>query len=286
MGLSASQARFLQLTARRSDTEYQAQQINFERLQLANKLSDISQNYQDKTTNRKLTYSFNNGEGTQQIDLTYNNYKNYMNQQGDGITTTQKKYFLVSSSGNKIVVSSKEDMEKIIEANYSPQKVEYDSQYDENGVPIEGLKESTKKDEDGNDVTYYYKEFNKPSFEESDFLIVEDLDKVDNFQNAIKEGIYFFATWEKDENTQEFKFDTQSWEGLGGGAISDIVDTTDDAAAEAEYDNEKTKVQSLDKKLELELDRLETERNALQTEIDAVSKVLKDNVEKTFNTFN
>ena len=51
-------------------------------------------------------------------------------------------------------------------------------------------------------------------------------------------------------------------------------------------DDGKTKVQSLDKKLELELDRLETERNALQTEIDAVSKVLKDNVEKTFNTFN
>jgi len=37
--------------------------------------------------------------------------------------------------------------------------------------------------------------------------------------------------------------------------------------------------------LELELDKLETERNALQTEIDAVSKVLKDNVEKTYNTF-
>jgi len=285
MGLSASQARFLQLTARRSDTEYQAQQINFERLQLANKLAELSQGYQDKTTNRKLTYSFNNGEGSQQIDLTYNNYKNYMNQQAEGITTSQKKYFLVSSSGNKIIVSNREEMNKIIESNYTQQRVDYDSQYDENGLLIEGLTSRVEKDENGNEVTIYSKEYSKPSFTEADFLIVDDLNDVDSFQNAIREGIYFFATYEKHEDTGKYYFNTESWETLGAGAISNILDETDDAAAEAEYDTEKTKVQSLDKKLELELDKLETERNALQTEIDAVSKVLKDNVEKTYNTF-
>ena len=49
MGLSASQARFLQLTARQSNVEYQAQQISFERLQLANQMSQVSSEYQDKT---------------------------------------------------------------------------------------------------------------------------------------------------------------------------------------------------------------------------------------------
>ena len=37
--------------------------------------------------------------------------------------------------------------------------------------------------------------------------------------------------------------------------------------------------------LELELDQLETEREAIQTEIESVSKVIDDNIEKSFNTF-
>ena len=44
-------------------------------------------------------------------------------------------------------------------------------------------------------------------------------------------------------------------------------------------------IQIQDKDLELRLKQLDTEQNALSTEIDAVSKVVKDNVEKSFKTF-
>ncbi len=40
-----------------------------------------------------------------------------------------------------------------------------------------------------------------------------------------------------------------------------------------------------DQNLELRLKQLDTEQNALNTEIDAVSKVVKDNIEKSFKTF-
>jgi hypothetical protein len=40
-----------------------------------------------------------------------------------------------------------------------------------------------------------------------------------------------------------------------------------------------------DRTLELRLKQLDTEHNALATEIDAVKKVIKDNVDKTFKTF-
>ena len=43
MGLAASQARFLQLTARRSNIEYQGQQINQQRLALANASAGLYQ---------------------------------------------------------------------------------------------------------------------------------------------------------------------------------------------------------------------------------------------------
>ena len=40
-----------------------------------------------------------------------------------------------------------------------------------------------------------------------------------------------------------------------------------------------------DRTLELRLKQLETEQNALKTEIDAVSKIVSDNVEKSFKAF-
>ena len=50
--------------------------------------------------------------------------------------------------------------------------------------------------------------------------------------------------------------------------------------------NAKTEViQQEDRTLELRLKQLDTEQHALATEMDAVKKVIKDNVEKTFKTF-
>jgi hypothetical protein len=44
-------------------------------------------------------------------------------------------------------------------------------------------------------------------------------------------------------------------------------------------------IQAEDKNLELRLKQLDTEQNAIQTEMDAVSKVIQKNVESTFKTF-
>ena len=50
--------------------------------------------------------------------------------------------------------------------------------------------------------------------------------------------------------------------------------------------NAKTSIiQQEDRTLELRLKQLDTEQNALKTEMDAVKKVIKDNVEATFKTF-
>ena len=50
--------------------------------------------------------------------------------------------------------------------------------------------------------------------------------------------------------------------------------------------NAKTSIiQQEDRTLELRLKQLDTEQNALATEMEAVKKVIKDNVESTFKTF-
>ena len=45
-------------------------------------------------------------------------------------------------------------------------------------------------------------------------------------------------------------------------------------------------IQQEDQQLELRLKQLDTEQNALSTEIEAVSKIVKDNIESSFKTFN
>lgn len=267
MGLSASQARFLQLTARRSNIEYQVQQINFERLQLADKTAAASEKYQDLTSNRKIVFNFNDGAEKTAVDLTYNNYKTYMNQQG--ASGVNKKYYLVSSTGNKIVVSSEKERAEMIEAS----KYIVDTQV-EDGV-----------DEEGN-PKYKTETTEKYRFTIDDFMIVEEgLDDVDNFQQSIQDGIYYFATLEDNDETGEKELKTQSWDTLDGGVLSEVADESDDKAAEAEYDAAQDKIQRVDKKLELQLDQLESERSAIQTEIESVSKVIDDNIEGSFKVF-
>lgn len=44
-------------------------------------------------------------------------------------------------------------------------------------------------------------------------------------------------------------------------------------------------IQAKDQSLELKIQQLDTEHNAIQTELDSVTKVIEDNIEKTFNIF-
>lgn len=69
-------------------------------------------------------------------------------------------------------------------------------------------------------------------------------------------------------------------------SIAEREDTSAMNIAEQVYQNNMDKLQSQDKQFDLQLNKLESEHNALQTEYDAVNKVIKNNVEKSFNIFN
>ena len=70
---------------------------------------------------------------------------------------------------------------------------------------------------------------------------------------------------------------------------SSIFTTEDDdtnvAQAEAKYEYTMSEIQQKDKKFDLELDNINTEHEAVKTEMDSVKGVISDNVQKTFNVF-
>lgn len=63
------------------------------------------------------------------------------------------------------------------------------------------------------------------------------------------------------------------------------IDKTALAKAEAEYEHKTKQIDQKDKKFDMDLSKLETERTALTTEYESVKKVISENIERTFGIF-
>ena len=63
------------------------------------------------------------------------------------------------------------------------------------------------------------------------------------------------------------------------------IDKTKMAKAEAKYNQELKEIDRKDKKFDLDLSKLDTERSALTKEYESVKKVITDNIDRTFGIF-
>ena len=102
-------------------------------------------------------------------------------------------------------------------------------------------------------------------------------------QDCLRNGKYLIQHGSKSIDTNKFEWHSVSWDSTSN--ISDSYYADDDDSAKAKYDRLQTQIQAQDKKLEMELDQVETQRNAVNTEIESVQKVEKENIEKTFKPF-
>lgn len=222
MGMSASQARFLMLTARKSDIEYQVQQINQQRLLLSNNMESTIKEYTDKMNNTVLVYKSiaENANCT----LTYDVITKPISEGGMGL-------YIINSAG-KIVVASEDE--------------------------LEGLDEEECKM----------------------FWVDDSVKDYDFLERNLKNGNLYIGDYNpsKEEPITRYSLD-------GSSDILEVADTSDDAVAQANYETSMTSLQRKDKMLELQLSQLETEHQAIQTEIDSIKDVINKNVESSFKTF-
>ena len=70
MGLAASQARLLTITARKADCEFQSMKLSHEKIALSRDMERISDEYQAAMNKTKLVYDYY-GNGTSQMNLSY-----------------------------------------------------------------------------------------------------------------------------------------------------------------------------------------------------------------------
>ena len=197
MGLAASQARLLLLTARKSDLELRAQQITNTEMILAMQTEKIATEYSNKLSNKvtmqQVSTNQNDATLSQSVIMTYDQ---------------------LVAAGYSVKWATGEDFDNI-----------------------------SNVDEEGN-VTY---------------VSTADL------QNLIKRGdlIICSATTGEEIGT------------TGSSVFYDTYYTEDDDAATAEYESKMAEIQTKEKKLQIDLNQIENQQKACDTEIDSVKKVIE-----------
>ena len=363
MGMAASQARLLTITARMHDVEYQAQSIQNAKIQLSTQSDQVYQEYLEALDATTLTVS----------DVNKNIITaNFNNLCGKNAVETGNKYALRTSNGQLIVEDDiKESYEKFIdEGGNDP--------YEFALYVIDGDDgQSMDRDSLEDDELYVFEENKNNGSEDDDSMIAirEKLDKIleDNdaydyndlpdeakkeydelelsFKNKLYKNygdqVYARNTGNDPENFNQEDFNYYAnlfrqiqraggcvsiadYNGTDGDAANnsewlknmiecgkialDIVNTDDNGAvtfsatspssdtyvsytttttidktalakAEAEYEHKTKQIDQKDKKFDMDLSKLETERTALTTEYESVQKVINDNIERTFGIF-
>ncbi len=105
-------------------------------------------------------------------------------------------------------------------------------------------------------------------------------------QNMVEAGLVTIQVWEGEFGERNGKWaDTSFATSTNNNHLQEVQDDTDKKKAEAKYEHEMRLINQKDKEYDTELSKLETERTAITTEMDAMKQVRDDNTERTFGIF-
>ena len=269
MGLAASQARFLTLTARKSNIEYQGQQINQQRTVLANKSADV--------VNKMLELK----PPVPPASTTSAYYKVAQNitNKGNGILGGQN----VNGQEEKITGWTLVDSATKAAPTTATTSFCYEVAYTymQSGQTMsakmytQGVTGVAAGDTTAAQLALI------PSFQVDDATgdIVKNMtiDNAVSFTGGSGTSSYTsadliygtsFDDASYNQSMNQYDFDKYTYEK----AVSDINAAT-------------SSIQSSDKALELKLKQLDSEHSAISTELEAVKNVITKNIEGTFKTF-
>ena len=323
MGMAASQARYLGIQARKTNVEYEGQQVNQQRTALANQSANLFRRLltlevptpPDQTNYKTSNYTFSDAtstDGTATVeDITENAGSNPQT-----YTVTIKRNTSVpqydSMINQEVSVIQDGDTYKINLSN--------GTQFNLNG-PLSPISETyvnafnelgSTQYENSTDDTYYrytnpatgatyYINATQTGFDpavqtnqtvDMYSMITGTESQYETITNATlgksEDGLYTSIYWTDESGTHSYNLTPSS-------EYDDAA--YDEAMNQYNYDKElydkevadinaKTQeLQEQDRTLELRLAQLDTEQQALQTELESVKKVIDKNIDNVFKTF-
>ena len=360
MGMAASQARFLSLTARKTNVEYEGQQINQQRTTLSNE----SSNYYSQLCNltvptppssedfTKTTYSFVDGSEKNTINsmiakgkgiylLNYTQTYDSENVVTNGTVVTTRvdtatppatpvyDYFVGATKLRQMSSTATSSDTAIINDQYLGGLIDAGKTDEVNQILLLEKEYLTMLTEKYGTSTNWYVRYQQNSTTggyEPVFYNKEQVENADynNSTGASVSGVRSYVYGQTTESREIknakarveqdtsgrfislFLYDDPNHTDAGDPGVQyNLTATTesDDRAyndAMNQYNYDKAKydqeiqainakieiIQGQDKDLELRLKQLDTEEQAISTEMEAVKKVVSKNVDSTFKTFN
>lgn len=344
MGMAASQARYLEITARKTNVEYQGQQINQQRTELANESAGLfaqlmglqvptAPSSTDYTT---TSYTFNDGANNNTItsvraktgDPNYNatvTY-NYTTKQYTGVAQTRTDlgvknegvapavaYWLTDGAATNPVNQVKLTHCSTTDADYA-KDVQALTQVVTNN-PTSTMASTTNGFDPANPTTtignvYKYTNANGTTiyYTGTDLAAAStvtpigsatsltgyyasDISKTitqtsDAYLKTAESGRYSAITLKSTSGTFDLSATTSTDENAYNDAVNEYTYQQQLYQQQVTSINAKTSIiQQEDRGLELQLKQLDTEQQALSTEMDSVKKVIDKNIEQTFKTF-
>ena len=275
MGLAASQARLLSLTARMHDIEYKAQNLEAQKLQMANKSQQVYAEYEDALNRTKVQYKTIGADGSASYkdatlkDLVVATGEAKSDYIAHNIATNQM--YCTQAQIDKF--NDAASAEEFAEAMGWAESASYQALYNEMQACVTAHGGDPKAAFIAVDAT------------SGDYAPSADVAK--QFSNSVyltnmlQEGFIVLHKLTGDGVTaaaEEVNIATDT-------ALQEVSDELNLKKAEAKYEADMRKINTKDKKFDTDIAALEQERNAIKTEIDTLKTVAKDNVDRTFKLF-
>lgn len=297
MGMSASQARLLSLTSRMHDLEFQAQGIQYSKLDLVNTKQDVYDEYLDTLDSTKYQMTVLTANGNEYQDITYTNM--IMANIGNGV---HNMYTITNAMTGQILlpeqITSKIDpmpdnvdsFLEIVAKNYL-----YSSRMDLN-TRDEYIQEMQK---DGN-YSYWkaifwqlggYKDDDGKVVSGRGYATISKENAVDRgwLEKALNSGEVQLFKMTKEENPFNFgdKVNIFAETSLGSDPdLAEVANTELIEEASVKYERAVADIDAKETKLDLQLAQIDTMHNALKTEYDSVKQIVSKNIDRSFKCFN
>lgn len=278
MGLSSSQARMLTLTARKSDLELRAQIISQRKINLAMQTEVLANDYNDALNNKRLFFATEKN-GQTYVDFSYAALTS-PDEENDSFGN-----YLVVQNGKYLASDRTEDYVKVLKrlavAEKGADAVEKLSlaslmaEYNGRIEVKETLKNSNYFQEALQNGVIGLVKFN-PEKQAPDVTEAANKEGNENAEEAPKANENF---------TSKGKYKQVEWSTLLNDRVKEDYDQSDDERANAVYKTKTTYLANQDKRLDLELNQIETQHKAIEQEEESVKKVIDNNIKGTFKIF-
>ena len=307
MGMSSSQVRLLALTARLHDVEFQAQAIQNSKLQLANQSDQVYDEYvaaldetkyqmevftgtefefQDVTYKAMINTSGSNGHNmylltdafTNQIMLPQtlidmlNNYEHTVNDEtvyGVDRTTSVDEFLNIiakylkndpDATSANLTGTEKSYWTSVFYNAYGHMGIDEQGRNKEIiGLGLKAIPDSAMTDGDW-----------LQKMVENAYAVIRKMTVAEDTDLATGDNFNIFAKTSVSTDT----------------SLREVHDYRKLKLAEAKYESDNRKIDQKEKQFDMQLTKLDTERKAITTEYESVKKVISDNIERSFKTFN